>query len=194
MSLATLNRYFHQRLALGAATRMLPGVVGYLYAPRAFWVARAEAGGLVADAGPLSPQDLDAVYEARLATAAAELRWLRDPADAQGCGRAAIVSETTLTMGEGWQSQALTYASAIDTPLLLTARTADEAAGWLGVNAPRQGRLRLPWAGEPPAVQSRLAWRWREYLGPAAGAAGEDGNVTVVAARLAGLMVAEEMS
>lgn len=192
MSTATLHRYSHNLITLHTAVQALPGAVGYLYAPRAFWVARVRATGLEAEGLVLTQQDLTPVYEARLANATAELRWLRDPADAEGRGRAALVSEAPLAPGEGWQNQTLPYASAIDTPLLLTALAAEVADGWLTVNAPRQGQRRLPWDGPAPAKRTRLAWRWREYLGPAAGEAGGDGNVTVLASRLAGLIIAEE--
>lgn len=182
----TLYRYTHAAVPLIDAAACLPGAVGYLFAPQRFWIARVEAGDLVTGKGDLA---LDEVYEARLATAEAELRWLRDPASGEGLGRAAMLSETPrASLPAGWT--ALDEAKALEahtTPLLLTALAEGPEGEGLAAHAPRQGRLQLPWQGEAPAAQARLAWRWREYLGLVPGEAGADGNVTVIAARLAGL-------
>lgn len=193
MNTGTLHRHAAEGIGLDTAAAALPGAVGYLFSPAAFVLARVSAAGQLETHGAW---DFSQVYEARLATAGAELRWLRDPADGSGRGRAAVVSESVPDLAAPWQALApLKFSGTLETPLLLTALAAGPAGdGWLEVNAPRQGTFRIPWADEAPPRQGRLAWRWREYLGPAAGAAGDDGNVTIVAARLAGLMVAEEMS
>ncbi|MCX8017875.1 MAG: CRISPR-associated protein Csx19 [Rhodocyclaceae bacterium] len=189
MNTLTLYRCTHPRLGVAEAAAILPGAVGYLYSPRSFWIARVTNRGLEASGAPLSSEQLQQVYEVRLATDQAELRWLRDPADGMAHGRAALLSETPITLPPGWEkAESLEGLHKIDTPIILTAVTDRlDGQGWLVTNAPRHGEVHLPWQGDPPLRQSRIAWCWREYLGPAPGAAGQDGNVTVLAARLSGL-------
>lgn len=192
MNPLTLYRASGHGVTLFDILALAPGAVGYLLAPQSFAIARVRPGNasLEWDGFDLEP---DQVYEARLATGTLELRWLRNPACPAGTGRAALLSEAPLPdLPPGWRREDdLPEVTCHDTPLLLGVRIAGPQQEWIAVDAPRHGRLGLPWDGAPPA-QGRIAWRWREYIGPAAGAAGQDGNRTVVAARLAGWMILEQ--
>lgn len=223
MKHVTLRRATGTGVTLLDILELAPGAVGYFFAPQSFAIVRVRATeppteppervGSLSDSQPIpivrgkatAPLlewagfaiEIDQVYEARLATEAFELRWLRDPTCAAGTGSAALTSETDLPLLPlGWKQEPnLVDVTCHDTPLLLTAQPAREQtaeARWLTVDAPRHGKLALPCEGAP-ATGQRLAWRWREYLGPAEGHAGEDGNQTVVAARLAGwISIGEE--
>lgn len=190
MSTVTLYRAGGHGLTLPDILALAPGAVGYLFAPQSFAIARVLSGSAPLEWAGFD-LELDQVYEARLATETLELRWLRDPACQAGTGRAALVSETPLPdLPLGWRQEAdLAGLVRHDTQLLLGVRTGERVeGGWVVVDTPRHGRLALPWDGTPPAAGGRIAWRWREYIGPAAAAAGQDGNQTVVAARLAGMI------
>lgn len=142
------------------------------------------------DGGALEPGDggdLTQVYEARLFAESGELRWLRDPEDAGGCGDAVWLSESPLDCA-GWQPlDPLGGLTAIAARRLLTGVLGEPgSSGWSSMHAPRHGEVAVPAVG---SSGQRLCLISREYLGAAPGTAGEDGNHLVVEERLLAIAV-----
>lgn len=181
----TLHAYHQSGLSLQDALAALPHnatLQGYCISPAAFNFARY-AGQL----DSVEPLAIDQVYEARFFNAQVELRWLRDPAGG-GEGSAVWLAEQPLHLPQGWHAAPLPDLIPLpDSHRVLTGTLASPAdrAGWQTLNAPRHGTLCIPL--DVPAPGQRPAWRVREYLGPAPGTAGEDGNHMVVEERLIGL-------
>lgn len=185
MSLQTLHSYRREACTLNEALAALPGLVlqGFAYAPARFVFLRWN--GRTLDTGR-ADDDQDQFYEARLfEPEAVELRWLRDPDAARGVGTAVLLSETARAC-EGWRAlPALDYEQRIDDAAYLGTPVAAEPAsreGWWRFDAPRHGKLELPLGNAQPGRRLRLLRR--EYVGPATGAAGQDGNREIVETRL----------
>lgn len=138
-------------------------LIGFAQSPgRLLW--------LVWDGQRCDPSGLDQVYEARLFCEQGELRWLRDP-ESDGAGRAAWVSE---------QASAPTGFEPI-APALSDLDFVDGRIISYGED--------FPGAEVPKTIG---AYALREYIGPAPGTAGEDGNRVVVEQRILGIVPREE--
>ena len=180
MSTITLYRYQRSGIALAvclADAFARATLIGYAQTPRRLLFGRWD-GATFVDAGG-RPLDLAQAYEARLFCEAGELRWLREPETGAG-GRAAWISET---------DAAPTGFQAIE-PLLQDLEPLDQLG--IGDGLPNriiaQTRARLPGIAEG----QRGAYCIREYIGPAPGEAGRQGNHIVVEQRILGIAVWNE--
>jgi hypothetical protein len=178
----TLHAYRTEDMGLGDAMGALPGqeLQGYCITPASFRFARASAGVIDTDA----PCPQDQIYEARFFNPTLELRWLRDPGG-NGAGTAVWLSEAHLNL-PGWEHSELPDLTALPNQTrLLTgslAQPASKRPGWCNMHAPRHGQVAVPC--DQGLSGDRIGWQVREYLGPAPGSAGEDGNHMVVEERI----------
>jgi CRISPR-associated protein (TIGR03984 family) len=184
MTTLTLHAWRKTAVTLTDALAAIPDeLTGFCASPQAFRFARLRGGTL-----ECAIDDTSQIIEARLGNEEAELRWLRDPAG-RGEGEVVLLAETRRSMPDGWASlPALEGLRACDSLRLLTGTLAPESPqpGWRAMNAPRHGVVAVP-VGSDQLAHKRLKWCVREYLGPAPGSAGEDGNRIVVEERLLGL-------
>lgn len=159
-------------------------VYALLYKPNACILGVVDRDCQVTDSsGNVS---LDQVFEARVFSAAAELRWLKDPGGA-GEGRAVLVSGDPLTVLDGWQSSATDLVGAIEQTYLLWGKWEEAAGlpeGWSRLSTAQVGRLDVP-VGNVNA-EERVVLKAVEYL-----ATTKHGNVIVVDERLTGMEVAQ---
>jgi CRISPR-associated protein (TIGR03984 family) len=131
--------------------------------------------------GPNGPLDVAGVFEARVFSHSAELRWLKDPVDEAG-HRCAIVSERelgTLDHGQGWQASTQEVMRGPELRYLLWGEGTGKYAsqGWSRLGTARVGVLHVPLAAV--AEGARAALVAQEYLGER-----EHGNVVVIDERL----------
>lgn len=165
-------------------------LVGYCISPAAFQFAQWQSSGLFCGPGqPLNGDQLaHQIYEARFFGADGELRWQRGTSRDQKGSRAAWVGEAELT-AVGWhQADPLHDLTPLaDGHRLLTGTLGERLdTGWWRMHAPRHGEVTVPIGEAQPGW--RPAYLVREYLGNAAGAAGEDGNRIVVEERMVGII------
>lgn len=164
--------------------------------PAVGFVATAACAGFlriraVGPAGVENPAKLrlEQVYEARLWTAHWEVRWLKDPEADDGRGRAVALAETPLDW-TGWSPlPALEDLEPLEDEVFCRqildgkVRTGDAPLpGWCWLKPSGRRPVAVPCSAPENAG---LAYRLREYLGPAPGRAGErHGNRLVVEARI----------
>jgi CRISPR-associated protein (TIGR03984 family) len=186
MTTRTLYAWSKTAVTLTDALAAIPDeLTGFCASPQAFCFARLRTGVL-----ECAIDDRSQIIEARLGNKKAELRWLRDPAG-RGEGQAVLLAEIPRSMPHGWAAlPPLEGLEFWDSRRLLTGTLAPESPqpGWRSMNAPRHGVVAVP-VGSDQLAHKRLKWCVREYLGPAPGSAGEDGNRIVVEERLLGLTV-----
>jgi len=156
-------------LAQSFAKRRL---LGYCQTPRSLlsgtWDGGAYQDEQDADA------DLGQVYEARFFSDDGELRWLRDP-QTDRLGQAAWLSEIEACPDGFSALDALQELAKID--------QFDLRGGIVPNRILTQSRARLP--GVPKG--QRGVYRLREYIGPAPGEAGKQGNRIIVEQRILGI-------
>jgi len=159
-------------LAAVAAPAPNGALTGYCHSPRWTRFGTVDVQGsliFVRTPGPATADNLGQIYEARFFCEAGELRWLRDP-EGVGTGQAAWVSEI-----EGAPKDFEALKPFTDLEILRDPKT-DKP----DVRIVAQERAELP--GIAPG--ERAAYVIREYIGPAPGQAGEDGNRMVVEQRI----------
>lgn len=135
------------------------------------------------------PPAINQIYEARFFNAELELRWLRDPAG-DGTGMAVRLSESDINLADWQANVTLDVEPLPDSYRLMTGTLSteiDEKTQWPLMNAPRHGKVAVP--VKSSTTGGRLAYLVREYLGPAPGKAGEDGNRMVVEERIIELTI-----
>ncbi len=132
--------------------------------------------------------DTSPVFEARLFTPLAELRWLNDPSPEQA-HRAVILSENDCseTLGHSWRTSTQECVDALEQSYLLWGEGTGRPLpnGWSELATPRIGALSVPLAGV--ARQQHALLKGVEYLTEV-----EHGNVIVFDERLTGLEVARD--
>jgi CRISPR-associated protein (TIGR03984 family) len=141
--------------------------------------------GLIAADGTVTnetgdPVSLDGCFEARMFSAAGELRWLHRNA---GRGVAVVVSETTHPLGV---AESEDYQASLGPITYLVWGTGNGASqsGWSQTHQARVGSRWYPTAGL--ADGERLELHAVEYIGR-----GEHGNAIILEERLCGLRVRE---
>ena len=160
--------------------------VALLYTPEKCLFARLVGVELL---GPDNqPIPLNSVYEARVFSPQAELRWLNGP---DGKHRAAILSESEIPIDDGRRLESIVTVDDIedDNQYLLWGKSTGPAPGrpgWSLLNTPRIGDLMIPLADVKPG--RRVILKAREYLA----AEEEHGNVSVVEERLMKLEVVND--
>lgn len=166
----TLYRYTHDNIPLTEALNAGwsdARLIGYVQAP----------DRLVLDTGPSAAQ-VPGIYEARFFNEEGELRWFHDPA-VDAAGRAVWLTEQPrdpVRMPSGFRPlDPLTALEAIDHLRLGGQDRTNQVV--------LQTRASIP--GIPPG--ERAVYIVREYLGPAPGLAGEDGNWLVIEHRIRGI-------
>jgi CRISPR-associated protein (TIGR03984 family) len=149
---AALFVYTRQALSLADALSAFATVIGtntasaLLYSPRRCELATFAEGAL--RASDSQPVDIGSVFEARVFSETAELRWLNDPSPEQ-CHRAVILMEQDRTgMLEGWEPEN-DRPSVIETlpqTYLLWGEGTDRPVsnGWSELGTARIGGLRVP--------------------------------------------------
>ena len=198
---ATLYCRAAPEITLAQALRAvpLPGALALLSAPTVFRMATLDQDGAVVTlptgsrsvtVAEAPPRD---VFEARVFTPHAELRWFAT-ANGHGPGRAALLTEEQDLLPDGPFSEETAPLAAIE-PLparyLLWGRpVADDRAppGWTTLHTARIGTLRVPLPpGTPrPGAGQRLRLTGREYVR----AQPPHGNACVAEERLTGLETA----
>jgi CRISPR-associated protein (TIGR03984 family) len=173
--------------ALEKCKVILANAVAILYSPSFCKFAKFENGKLMDE--KLQELDIRTVFEARIFSPHAELRWLNV---LSGQGRAVLISEQNISQYLDDKIQDLTTVKdgIIDQTYLLwgkgVVRSPSTPQGWSRLSAARIGALDVPIAGIHPKQQVKLIAR--EYIGLCEGDAGEKyGNVAVLEERLIGL-------
>lgn len=164
-------RYEHRdgeplQAGLNTYKALLEGGTALLYSPSACLLARVQSGLLKGAEGVAL--DLDAIFEARVFTKDAELRWLRTP----GGSRTILVREEASAATDSGASETdvddrQAFHGTIDQSYLLWGEALADAAvgGWASLATARIGTLRVPLPadkGLPP--YGRMAIHAREYL------------------------------
>lgn len=152
--------------SLNAYETHLEGGTALLYSPSACLLARVQSGRLRGAEGVAL--DLDAIFEARVFTKDAELRWLRTPGGSRTVlvreeAPAATDADATAPAVDGRHP----FHGTIDQSYILWGEAlADAAAGdWASLATARIGTMQVPLPadkGLPP--NGRMAIRAREYL------------------------------
>jgi CRISPR-associated protein (TIGR03984 family) len=190
----TLYTATNANITLRNALSALPaqkaeGLIGLLYTPRWCGLVRWADGRAET---PNESVDLDQVYEARFFNNTLELRWLRDP-ESNGVGQAACLSEESITPN-GWTRGSRDELKPLPGQYLLSGwgcKADDLPQGWSLLSNASVGKRTIPLAGVGANMYAVL--RYREYLGPPEGEAGEKhGNNAIYDERLLGLDLAKE--
>lgn len=173
----TLNRFRRENLTLSEALQGFGPHTGLCYSPQAaFFAVWDGQNALTAQGEQLEPVD-DQIYEARFFNSEGELRWLRDSYHATG--NAAYLSEAS-EVPAGWNPLPSFSAEPVLGQYRLRGKPTDDHAppGWscLGEAAINTYAIPLRLTEEKFAQVN-----YREYLGLDPGAAGQDGNVVVLA-------------
>jgi CRISPR-associated protein (TIGR03984 family) len=171
--------------ALAAFPKLGGEAVGLLYSPRSCDFAMTSGGQVKGSDG--RPVELSAVYEARVFSKEAELRWLNDPTHEKR-HRAVILTEQNSPVLEGWERSELKAVIAVlpQTYLLWGEGTEAKpplADGWSLLATPRIGGLPVPIRGAGN-IRQRVLLHTLEYLTES-----EYGNVVVADERLCRLEV-----
>lgn len=172
--------------SLAAHREHLEGGTALLYAPSACLLARCQGGLLLGADG--TALDLETVFEARVFTRDAEMRWLRVP----GGSRTILVREEAPAEPGGGSKdtdsgKGASFNATIDQSYILWGEAIlDAAAGsWARLGTARIGTLPAPLpANQILSRNGRMAIRAREYL-----FADEHGNAYVGDERLLALEV-----
>lgn len=189
MSEIRLFVHSRQRVSLPAAlaefAKAGDEAIGLLYSPRSCGFAMSVGGQLKGSDG--RPVDLSSVYEARVFSKEAELRWLNDPTHEKR-HRAVILTEQDRLASEGWdRSELKSVITTLPQTYLLwgegTQAKPPLADGWSLLGTPRIGGLAVPIGGARNNRQ-RVLLHTLEYL-----TEGEYGNVVVADERLCRLEV-----
>jgi CRISPR-associated protein (TIGR03984 family) len=155
-------------------------VIGFLSTPTEFMVVKLE-GGLLK--GPNGTVDLGPVFEARVFSNEAELRWL---AETDGVGKAVVLAETELSTlaSEGWKRESYVVTKQSCEYILWGRGTGKFTNGWGGVSAARIGTIPLPLKVEENkcAILKTIVYFCKELPNT-------DGNCVVLDERLLGLEV-----
>jgi len=154
--------------------------VGLLSTPTEFMVVKLEGGLLT---GPNGTVDLGPVFEARVFSNKAELRWL---AETDGVGKAVVLAETELPTlaSEGWKRESYVVTKQSCEYILWGRGTGKFTNGWGGVSAARIGTIPLPLKVEENkcAILKTIVYFCKELPDT-------DGNCVVLDERLVGLEV-----
>jgi len=159
------------------------GATAILYAPRRCELATFAKGSLHGWDGQLV--DISTVFEARVFSETAELRWLNDPSPEQ-CHRAVILSEQVQTQLNGWQmeQEKAVITTLPQTYLLWGEGTGREIQnGWSELATARIGALKVP--VNKVGKNERVLLHSLEYIVEA-----EHGNAAIFDERLVKLEVA----
>ncbi|GLW98926.1 CRISPR-associated protein Csx19 [Microtetraspora sp. NBRC 16547] len=150
----------------------LNGGCALLTTPSAYRVARVEDGDCVSASGPV---DLSAVYEARVFTSEAELRWVEP-------GYAVLLTEDERLLPEsfGERVEPLAALATTDTRYLVWGAVTANGSGWATLVSSRVGSLAVPSASAGEGERVRLAAREYVVADP------EHGNAYVAEERLIG--------
>lgn len=142
----TLHGAAHPGVPLPAAIAASPltGATALLTAPSSYRVARVDSAGNCAT--PDGPADLAPVYEARVFTPNAELRWL---GEAGGPGRAVVLTEDPTLLPNDFPETnglALNAVGTLDAHHLLWGETTgqDGSRTWTTLSSARIGTLTVP--------------------------------------------------
>jgi CRISPR-associated protein (TIGR03984 family) len=167
--------------AASASASTGPALTALLYSPAACRFAVYSGGAWHQHDGPANVQG---VYEARVFSPLAELRWLNDPSPQQR-HRAVVVCEQALSgalAAAPWNRTDELVCGTIDQGYLLwgSGSSATTAAGWSELATARIGALKIPLAGIQRGQRVRL--KTVEYLTQR-----EHGNVVVLDERLVAL-------
>jgi len=180
-------------------------VIGFLSTPTEFMVVKLEGGLLT---GPNGTVDLGPVFEARVFSNKAELRWLAetdgvgkavvllegrkgqehapDLAETDGVGKAVVLAETELPTlaSEGWKRESYVVTKQSCEYILWGRGTGKFTNGWGGVSAARIGTIPLPLKVEENkcAILKTIVYFCKELPDT-------DGNCVVLDERLVGLEV-----
>jgi CRISPR-associated protein (TIGR03984 family) len=173
----SLNRLRRKNLTLLEALEGFGPHTGICYSPQAAFFAVWDGQNAQSAHGEhLKPVD-DQIYEARFFNGEGELRWLRD--SYRATGNAAYLSESD-KVPAGWNPLPSFTAEPVLGQYRLRGKPTNDHAppGWscLGEAAINTYAIPLP-LGEGKLAQVN----YREYLGLDPGAAGQDGNVVVLA-------------
>ncbi|ARQ71933.1 type III-D CRISPR-associated protein Csx19 [Streptomyces marincola] len=155
------------------ATPPSTGATALLTAPASYRVALVEPDGTCT--APDGPVDLSAVYEARVFTAGAELRWL---GEANGPGRAVVLTEDPALLPEHFPETdglAVDAIDTLDTHHLLWGEAASQDGDWTTLSSARIGTLAVP-----VRTSGRVRLTSRQYVAVEP----EHGNAHVVEERL----------
>lgn len=152
--------------SLDAYETHLEGGTALLYSPSACLLARVQSGRLKGAEGVAL--DFDAIFEARVFTKDAELRWLRTP----GGSRTVLVREEAPAATDSGASETAVdgrqpFHGTINQSYLLWGEALADAAvgGWASLATARIGTLRVPLpADKGLPLYGRMAIRAREYL------------------------------
>jgi len=166
------------------------GAVALLYSPHSCEFAALASGEL--RGSDSRPVDLLPVFEARVFSTDAELRWLNDPGHAKR-HRAVILAEQdySASLGDSWNKKLIPVISTLNQTYLLwgegTAHRDQKgqplAPGWSLLGTPRIGGLAVPVPGVTRQDQ-RVLLKTIEYLAEV-----DHGNVVIQDERLHGLEV-----
>ncbi|SDG62332.1 CRISPR-associated protein, TIGR03984 family [Sinosporangium album] len=153
-------------------TAAFEGACALLTAPSAYHVAKVEDGRCVTPSGPV---DLSTVYEARLFTPTAEVRWV-------GSGAAVFLTEDENAAPPlfTWPLPDVSAVTTFDRTYLVWGSVATAANGWISLRSSRTADLTLPMAQAPGA--DRVVLTAKEYVV----ADPEHGNAYVAEERLTG--------
>jgi CRISPR-associated protein (TIGR03984 family) len=191
MSQTTLFVHHRERVSLTEALSAFvqlggKGAVALLYSPRSCELTALASGELRSSEG--RPVDLSAVFEARVFSKDAELRWLNDPGHARR-HRAVILAEQdcSASLGDSWSKKSIDIIDTLDQTYLLWGEGTGKAMppGWSQLGAARIGALLIPLAGV--GKKQRVLLETREYFEEEQ----EHGNVLVRDERLCGLKLEE---
>ncbi len=178
----TLAEALAARTAVEPPTTTAPKIFALLYAPAWCRFALAGDGGRLLDEKGAAI-DLGVVFEAKVFSAACELRWLHE---ACGRGTAALLSETAHDFGSSTPLTDVAVAQR-QTYLLWGEGTGKSpGAGWSWISTSRIGKLEVP--VPEVAKNQRVRLTAVEYLQEIEDC---DGNVAVTEERLTGLEVAD---
>jgi CRISPR-associated protein (TIGR03984 family) len=147
------------------------GAVALLSTPQAFVIATVRENSRCTTVDTDAP--LDDVFEARVFTPDAELRWTATFTGTAGAtGRAALLTENPALLPAGPFGEEVAVIEAVDTIgaryLLWGRPVPDDPApdGWITLHTPRIGVLRVPApaSGTRPSPQERVQLAAREYV------------------------------
>lgn len=195
MSQATLFVHRREHVSLAESLAAFARVDGQraaalLYSPSSCEFAVLESGGLRDSAG--RPVDLSVVFEARVFSKDAELRWLNDPGHEKR-HRAVILAERdhSTPIGASWSSKRVPVIDTLTQTYLLWGEGTEHrreggqplAEGWSLLGTARIGGLAVPVSGVS-AKDQHVLLKTIEYLVEV-----DHGNVVVHDERLCGLEV-----
>jgi CRISPR-associated protein (TIGR03984 family) len=182
-SRATEKKTLPEAITDGGTT--FHGALALLYAPRQCFLAKVNSNSRFEDSKGEIDVEKEAVFEARVFNAIAELRWLNRE---NGIGKAIVLCEDEAKKFLDVEPQAVDKIYArIDTPqtyLLWGESVGESINGWTKFAEARIGSFPVPIAGVTANKKQRAQFTAIEYLGEY-----EDGNVVVAEERLTGMVI-----